>query len=153
MIENISAENISEYGFLRLLVSTIALQGKTPFFNNEDLEIDLCHFYDNPSYQFLFKNIRKEKNAYEGYDYVDLSNAFEIAYALKLLAIIDDNHGIESFVNISREDAKINLFDFDNNAVKAMKNIVSYLYSSKKASNPFILVKSRRPYPNSIDIN
>ena len=46
--------NISDYSFLRLMMSSIVLKKQSPLIINHKLEKDLYSFYDRKEYHFLF---------------------------------------------------------------------------------------------------
>ena len=50
MLKESVKKNITAFAFLNLLSSTIVLQGKTPIFENQQLQKDLYDFYDNPDF-------------------------------------------------------------------------------------------------------
>lgn len=51
--------NISDYNFLRLLISTIIIRGEMPIFENQQLQKDLYAFYNN--IDFYLKIFVKKK--------------------------------------------------------------------------------------------
>ena len=50
--ENVKV-NMTEYEFLRLLVSTMMIQERTPIFENQQLQKELYEYYNHPDFQFL----------------------------------------------------------------------------------------------------
>ena len=80
MLKESAKKSITSFDFLNLLSSTIVLQEKTPIFENQQLQKDLYDFYDNPEFHFLFEDVCK-KESIEGNNYIDLDNAFQLAYA------------------------------------------------------------------------
>ncbi len=128
--ENVKV-NITEYEFLRLLVSTMMIQERTPIFENQQLQKELYEYYNHPDFQFLFEDICK-KESIENNNYVDLGNAFQIAYALGLLSMLQDSGNLKSVINLSKEESKQNILQFAKRERDAMSKLVTELYLSKE---------------------
>lgn len=133
-------ESITNFGFLNLLSSTIVLQGKTPIFENQQLQKKLYDFYDNPKFHFLFEDISK-KESIEGNNYIDLENAFHLAYAWGLLTMIQDSGNLKSVINLSKEESRKNILQFDQRQICAMNELVTQLYPTKTINTSHVLVK------------
>ena len=137
-----SKPNISDYGFLRLLTSTIILHGEVPIFENQRLQKDLYDFYDNPDFHFLFEDICK-KESIEGNNYVDLGNAIQLAYAWGLLSMIQDSSNLRSVINLSLEEAQENVSQFESHQAEAMNELATQLYEQKKVNKSQVLIKNK----------
>lgn len=135
---------ISDYKFLKLLLSTFVLHSGMITFENQQLQKNLYDFYDNPEFHFLFEDICKKENI-EGNNYVDLGTAFQTAYALGLLLIVQDNGNLKSVINFSRKEAKEYTSKFEPNQIITMNNLVNQLFEQKKVNKPNTLVKSKKP--------
>ncbi len=140
MIKENVKKNISDYAFLNLLSSIIVLQKKPIIFENQQLQKHLYNFYDNPDFNFLFEDICKIESI-DGNNYVNLMDAFQLAYALVLLSMIQDNSNLKSVINLSEEEALKNILQFDLDKVNAMNKLVTKLYMPKKVCQNHILVK------------
>lgn len=137
-----SKPSISDYGFLRLLTSTIVLHSEVPIFENQQLQKDLYGFYDNPNFHFLFEDICK-KESIEGNNYVDLGSSFQLAYAWGLLSMIQDSSNLRSVINLSDKEAQENVSQFESHQAEAMNELVTQLYEQKKVNKPQVLIKSK----------
>ena len=137
-----SKPNISDYGFLRLFTSTIILHGEVPIFENQRLQKDLYCFYDSPDFHFLFEDICK-KESIEGNNYVDLGNALQLAYTWGLLSMIQDSSNLRSVINLSEEEARENVSQFESHQAEAMNELVIQLYEQKKVNKPQVLIKNK----------
>ncbi|MDD6224421.1 MAG: hypothetical protein PUB18_05435 [bacterium] len=125
--------NISDYGFLRLWVSTMVLQGQSLIFENHQLEKDLYQFYDNSQYYFLFEDIvKKEDKILMENSYVDLSIAFNTAYTFGLLSALQGSGRLRSIINLSEENAEYIAFQFSSKQVEAMSNLCIQLHEQNK---------------------
>ena len=137
--ENVKA-NITGYEFLRLLVSTMMIQERTPIFENQQLQKELYAYYNHPDFQFLFEDICK-KESIENNNYVDLGNAFQVAYALGLLSMLQDSCNLKSVINLSKEESKQNILQFSKRQREAMDELVTELYLLKEKKKARVLVK------------
>ena len=140
MLKESAKKSITNFGFLNLLSSIIVLQEKTPIFENQQLQKDLYDFYDNPEFYFLFEDVCKKENI-EGNNYVDMENAFQLAYALGLLSMIQNSGNLKSVINISKEEAQENISKFDQRQTSAMIELVTQLYLPKKIDKSRLLMK------------
>ena len=142
MLKESAKKSITDFSFLNLLSSTIVLQGKTPIFENNQLQKDLYNFYDNPNFNFLFEDICK-KESIEGNNYIDLENAFQLAYAWGLLSMIQDNGNLKSVINLSKKEALENISQFSQKQKSAINELVTRLYLPKTIDKSHVLVKKR----------
>ena len=126
--------------FVRLLVSTMIVQERTPIFENQQLQKELHEYYNNPDFQFLFEDICK-KESIENNNYVDLGRAFQIAYALGLLSMLQDSGNLKSVINLSKEESKQNILQFSKRQREAMDELVTELYLLKEKKKAKVLVK------------
>lgn len=140
MLKESAKKSITNFDFLNLLSSTIVLQEKTPIFENQQLQKDLYDFYDNSEFYFLFEDVCK-KESIEGNNYVDLENAFQLAYALGLLSMIQNSGNLKSVINISKKEAIENISKFDQSQTCAMNELVSQLYLPKRIDKSLLLIK------------
>ena len=148
MIIQSSKPSISAYSFLRLFTATIILHGEVPIFENQQLQKDLYGFYDNPDFHFLFEDICK-KESIEGNNYVDLGNAFQLAYAWGLLSMIQDSSNLRSVINLSIEEAQENVSQFESHQANAMNELVIQLYEQKKINKSQVLIKNKNTYTSA----
>ena len=129
-----SKPNITEYSFLRLLVSTLRSDYHEVIVAKHQLEKDLYTFYDDEDFNFLFEDVLK-KESIEGNNYVDLSASFQMAYAWGLLSMIKDAaKDVRSVINLSEEEAIGKLEDYNEKQVNAMRELVYQI----KEKEPFI---------------
>ena len=140
MLKESAKKSITNFDFLNLLSSTIVLQDKTPIFENWQLQKDLYDFYDNQEFHFLFEDVCK-KESIEGNNYVDLENAFQLAYAWGLLSMIQDSGNLKSIINLSKEESLENISRFDQRQICAINELVTQLYLPKKIDKSRLLVK------------
>lgn len=131
--ENIS-KNISDYGFLRLLVSTMTVKNQLSIFENMELQQCLFKFYNNPQFHFLFEDVAiKEDKIYTENSYVDLSSAFQMAYITGLLTNITGSSKLKSSINLSHREAEKMLHDsFSIEQIQAMSSLC-YLIDKTKS--------------------
>lgn len=137
--ENVKV-NMTEYEFLRLLVSTMMIQEKSPIFENQQLQKELYEYYNHPDFQFLFEDICK-KESIENNNYVDLGNAFQVAYALGLLSMLQDSGNLKSVINLSKEESRQNILQFSKRERETMDELVTALYLSKEKNQARVLAK------------
>ncbi len=123
--------SISDYRFLKLLVSTIILRGENPIFENKQLQKDLYIYYDKEDLHFLFEDICK-KESIEKNNYLDLNKAINQAYAWGLLLPIQDNN-LKSFINLSYDDALENISQYEIEEINAIWKLTSYLEQNRQA--------------------
>ena len=124
---NCSKANISDYQFLRLLLSNMSVLGYSPIIKNHELEKKLYYYlyyyYDDPGYHFLFEDIMK-KESIDGNNYVDLSVAFQTAYTLGILTLIRDSFNEVKSVNlISKKEAEEIVLLADQKQVEAINDL------------------------------
>ena len=120
-----SKPNITEYSFLRLLVSTLRSDYHEVIVAKHQLEKDLYTFYDDEDFNFLFEDVLK-KESIEGNNYVDISASFQMAYAWGLLSMVKDAaKDVRSVINLSEEEAIDNLNDYNEKQVNAMQELVN----------------------------
>ena len=140
MLKESVKKNITAFAFLNLLSSTIILQGKTPIFENQQLQKDLYDFYDNPDFNFLFEDICKIESI-EGNNYIDLGDAFQLGYAWGLLSMIQGSGNLKSVINLSEEESRNNISQFDLKETSAMNELITQLYLLKTVDKSRVLVK------------
>ena len=133
-------EGISDYQFLVMLLATMRIQNQSPIIENHELEKDLYYYYDNPEYHFLFENIMKKESIDEN-NYVDLNLAFQTAYALRTLAVVQDNsYGTKSANLLSANVAESILLMADQKQVEAISSLYSHMISEKRINKMAVLM-------------
>ncbi len=140
MLKESAKKGITDFAFLNLLSSTIVLHDRMPILENLQLQKDLYVFYDDPDFNFLFEDICK-KESIDGNNYIDLDKAFQLAYALGLLSMIQDNGNLKSVINLRKDEARKNISLFEQKQVKAMNDLVTQLYLSKTNDKAQVLIK------------
>lgn len=134
-----SKPSITEYGFLRLLVSTLRSSYHEVIIAKHQLEKDLYNFYDSEDFHSLFEDVIK-KESIDGNNYVDLNESFQMAYALGLLSMIKDaSDDVRSVINLSEEEATDNLKDYDGEQVNKMCQLIAQI----KQKDEIFLKKSK----------
>lgn len=134
--------NISEYGFLRLYSAVIVSQGKSPIFENHELEKDLYKYYDKEEYNFLFEDIAKrEDKIFKDSSYVNLNASFQQGYALGLLLPLQGTNNLKSIINLSKNNASEMLSSFTVEQVAAMANLCNKMDEEKNKTNNHTLIK------------
>lgn len=123
MQKNYNEYNLQEYDFLKLLVSTMIVQGHNVCFDNDDLEKNLYKFYDNEKYKLLFNNISCCVFDNEDENRVLLSDSFELAYAVGMLTALSKRGSVYSVINISTEEATSNLGAYNENQIETMNDL------------------------------
>ncbi len=124
MTKKFKKPGISEYGFLNLYILTMVVQKQGSIIENHQLEKYLLKFYSDPKYYFLFEDIvKKEDKIQPENSYLDLSMAFQKAYAWGLLTMIQDINEMRSIVNFSIDEAKEAISQFPLEQVNAMKSL------------------------------
>ena len=117
--------NITEYGFLRLLLSTLKSEHHEVIVSKHQLEKDLYAFYGAEDFNFLFEDVIKRESI-DGNNYVDLNDSFQMAHAWGLLSMIHDlSKDVRSVINLSEEEAIENLNDYNEKQVNAMQELVN----------------------------
>lgn len=139
--------NISEYDFLRLLVSTMIIQKQSTIIENHKLEKDLYDFYSNPDFHFLFEDVCK-KDSIDN-KYVDLNVAFQTAYAFGLLTMIKDSSDIRSIINLSEKEAIETNSQYKLNEVEAMNELCKKLNGAEQLDKPLVLSKKKNKCMNA----
>lgn len=128
--------SISDYSFLRLLASSIILKKQSPLIINHELEKELYDFYDKKEYHFLFEDICKKTDPITDNNYVDLTCAFQQAYAFELILQIHDYHNeTKSIINFSEDEAKKILSQYSIEQSEAMSNMCDEMFELKKDIN------------------
>lgn len=141
MDKNCVEVNISDYSFLRLLVSSIILKGQNPIIVNNKLERNLYSFFNREQYNFLFEDICKKSDVFCENDYVDLSRAFQQAYALGLIFQVHSClNEMRTVINISMHEAKQIQSQYSQEQIKAMSNMVDEMFKLRidKGSDKFV---------------
>ena len=142
MLKESVKKEITDFSFLNLLSTTIVLQGRTPVFENQQLQKDLYHFYHHPNFNFLFEDVCK-KESIVGNNFVDLGDAFQLAYAWGLLSMVQGNGPLKSVIPLSKAEAQANISQFTQKQTSAMNELVTQLYSSKTLEQPRVRIKKR----------
>lgn len=125
--------NISDYSFLRLLVSSIILKKQNPIIKNHQLAKKLYDFYDRKEYHFLFEDICKKEDIVGENNYVDLNCAYQQAYAFGLILQIHDCHNeLKSIINISIDEAKLIQSQYSQEQIEAISNMCDEIFGLKK---------------------
>lgn len=123
MLQNYNDFNLQEYDFLKLLVSTMIVQGHSVSFNNADLEKLLYKFYYNEKYGNLFRNISCQVFDIEDENKVILTDSLELAYAVGMLTGLNSRGSVYSVINISLEEAISNLGVYNENQIEMMNSL------------------------------
>lgn len=145
MVKESTRKNISEYEFLRLYAFTIVAQNQSPIIKNHELEKDLFKFYGRPEYRFLFNDIiKKEDILLPENNHVDLSVAFQTAYALGLLTMIQDSGDLRSIINFTPKEAQQMLSQFSEEQIIVMASLCSEYYKLKNPIKENNLIKKRK---------
>lgn len=133
MIQNYNKYNLQEYDFLKLLVSTMIVQGHKVCFENADLEKILYKFYNNKEYKLLFNSIACYICDNEDENRVLLSNSFGLAYAVGMLTALNRRGSVYSVINISIEEATSNLRVYNENQIETMNSLCIELKEKQAA--------------------
>lgn len=135
---------ITDYTFLRLFTSSIILNGASPVIENHQLEKDLFAFYSRPEYHPLFEDICKKEDITGKNNYVDLSCAFQTAYAFGLILQFHDSYNpTRSIVNLSTDEAAQIQTEYDVEKVESINNLCNELLSQTKTEQRNILIKKK----------
>lgn len=106
MIKENAKVEFSAYTFLNLYCAIIIRQGKESIINNHDLEKKLFNYYDDLKLECLFEDICKREDSIDLKEsYLDLSEAFQLAYALGVLVELKDSLSLKSIININENEA------------------------------------------------
>ena len=123
--------NITEYGFLSLLVSTIKAEYNEIVIEKHKLEKNLYDFYKKEDFNFLFEDICIKKGIDDN-NYVDLTESFQLAYAWGLLSMIhDSSKDVRFIINLNKEEAIDNLHDYNEKQVNAMYQLIEQMKEKK----------------------
>lgn len=135
---------ISEYIFFKLLTSSIIINNENPIIENHQLEKDLYSFYNKPEYHFLFEDICKKEDNICNNNYIDLSVAFQTAYAFGLLLKIHDNNSkLRSIINLSSEEAKKLQSEYNSKEIQSVTNLCNELFNKKEKAKRNMLIKKK----------
>lgn len=129
-----SKPTITDYDFLRLFISSIILNGASPIIENHQLEKNLFAFYSRLEYHPLFEDICKKDGITGKNNYVDLSHAFQTAYAFGLILQLHDSYSsIRSIVSLStNEERKSKLNMILKQSSQSIIYVMSYLAKQKQ---------------------
>lgn len=132
----------TDYDFLRLLASSMVLQGQNPVIENHKLEHDLYMFYDKPEYHHLFEDVCKREDAIGENSYVDLNEAFQSGYVFGSFLQIHDGYGTQrSLINLSMDEAKEIQTQYTIKQVEAITHLSHELVGRKEISSNAVLMK------------
>ncbi len=140
MIKENGKIKFTNYDFLNLLVATVVLSGRVPILDNRELQDDLYEFVDDPKFSFLFEDIWQDEKGSES-NYIDLNNAFVNAYSIGTLSFVNNNGNVQSIINLSKEQAKEYILQFQLSYTEAMRKLVSQIYDYKKNNSNYVLVR------------
>ncbi|MEG1009822.1 MAG: hypothetical protein RSF67_08455 [Clostridia bacterium] len=139
-----SKPTISDYSFLRLLTSSIILNNENPIIENHQLEKDLYPFYSRPEYNTLFEDICKKEDITNDNSYIDLSCAFQTAYAFGLILQIHDVYSqLKSLINYSADEAIKIQSEYDIKTVESINNLCEELFGQKVINQGNMLIKKK----------
>lgn len=133
---------LTDYDFLRLLVSSMVLHGQNPIIENHKLEQSLYMFYDRTEYHDLFEDVCKREDTVGKNSYVDLNEAFQSGYAFGLLLQIHDGYGEQrSLINLSMDEAKEMQTEYTTKQVEVIANLSHELVGQKENFSNVVLMK------------
>ena len=121
--ESVSVK-FSAYNFLRLYCSIISIKDGNPVIDNHKLEKAIFKYYDVNDFEILFEDIiKKEDKIIPTESYLDLSKAFQTSYALGLLNILQNNATLKSTINITKNEARKIIEEFNLEYIAKMTNL------------------------------
>ena len=115
--ENID-EPITELEFLCLLSSVMVIQDCSLVIDNNKLEQKLSLLYDNPKYRDLFRCFSSGDDIS-----INLTPSFLTTYSYGILSPLEQDDGMKSTINISRDVAWSNINMFSVNTVSKMNDL------------------------------
>jgi hypothetical protein len=126
MKEGCKKETMSDYSFLRLLISTMVINKQEEIINKDKLERKLYDLSYEKKYGILFKYlIRKELG---NITYVDLSNAFLTAYRFGLISIVNEkSEELKCLIKLNETDAKSYLEKYTQEEIYKMNELLLQL--------------------------
>ena len=135
-----SKPQISNYDFLRLLLSTMIMQNYGVIIEKYALEKKLYDFYGNPDFIFLFEDLGKKESIDN--NYVDLGVAVQTALTFGLLIIVQSNNNLRFKIEITEEEALSIISEFNPDEVIAMKRLCDFLNANKESN---MLLTKKKP--------
>lgn len=118
--------NISDYRFLKLLISTKVIENHEMFIEKNNIQKDLASVYDNEDVNFLFEDVCKKESIDN--NYVDLSEAFLTAQTFGLLTIVhNDSDDIKYIINLTEAEANNIISKFNKNEIYAMVRLIQLM--------------------------
>ena len=120
--ENINAP-ITELEFLCLLSSIMVIQNCSLVIDNNRLEQKLSLLYDNPKYRDLFRCFSNGSDIQDDDISIDLTSSFLTTYSYGILSPLEQDDGMKSTINISRDVAWSNINMFGVNTVAKMNDL------------------------------
>ena len=119
-------EEMSDYSFLKLLLSCNILNYQENIINKDRLEKDLFYLSCQRKYHIFFKHLIARQ--FSDICYIDLSNAFLTAYRYGLIAIIDEKcEDLKCLIKISEKDTRDNLEKYDSTEINTMNELLLQL--------------------------
>ena len=135
-MKNAKSPILTEFSFLRLLLASFVVNKDNHIINKNELEYKLYYFCDDPEFHFLFSNICKIYFTDE-VGQVDLSSAFQAAYAFGLLNILSDvSRNINFLINLSDEEAKKIISEYPPKIRRAILKLAKILTQGTTTRKP-----------------
>lgn len=122
---------LTDYSFLRLLSAYFIVKEYKNIIDKKSLERKLYIFYDNLKFYPLFENICKRISK-DVDNYVDLTNAFQIATTFGLLIKIDTTSNTQFLINLSLEEAQKAIADYPEEVRYVVLQLVENLQEEEK---------------------
>ncbi len=139
--ENIDVP-ITELEFLCLLSSVMVIQGCSLVIDNNGLEQKLSLLYDNPKYRDLFRCFSNGSDIQDDDISINLTPSFLTAYSYGILSPLEQDDGMKSTINISRDVAWSNINMFGVNTVAKMNDLAREINGKgEKSTEGFSYIK------------
>lgn len=131
--------DITDFGFLKLLLATIVKEKHEIIIEKIKLQENLYEFYHDNEFSFLFEDIVPGKiENYRSKHYVDLTDAFLKAEVFGLLAVCNVNSSdIKYLIHLRNEEEIDEILNklFNEKQVKAMQKLVNRMKEKEIEDN------------------
>ena len=131
---NIAFEHFAfrEFDFLRLLSAVLVLKSQKSIIVNQELEKKLYKYYKMPDFKILFQDIcLKESYIDNKNSSINLTVAFQKAYACGLLVLLNDLSGLRSIIRLTPDEALILASEYDDEYIVLMSLLVVKLFAEE----------------------
>ncbi len=122
MEKNSKKISFNEYDFLRLFSAILIIKKHQSIIINTELEKRLNKYYKMPEFKLLFKDIIKNS-------FIDLKDAFQMAYTNGLINLFQDTEGVKSIINLTKEEALLVASEYDDEYIVLMSRLISKLFN------------------------